>query len=320
MPRQHKFQSKIAVTEMFEKIALIGIGLIGSSLARDISARGLTKAISISTRSEATLKRAEELGLGDIYTSDMAEAVRDADLVIVSVPVGVSGAVAETIQSSLKPGAILTDVGSTKASVIAQMTPHVPEGVHFIPGHPLAGTEQSGPDAGFEGLFEGRWCILTPAPDADGDAVNKLRAFWNALGSRVEEMDPHHHDKVLAIVSHLPHIIAYNIVGTADDLETVTESEVIKYSASGFRDFTRLAASDPTMWRDVCLHNKDAILEMLARFSEDLAYLQKAIRWGDGDKLFDLFTRTRAIRRSIVEAGQDTDAPNFGRNQSNKDA
>ncbi len=205
-------------------------------------------------------------------------------------------------------------MGSTKASVIAQMQSHMPEHVHFIPGHPIAGTEHSGPDAGFAGLFVGRWCILTPVPGTDPDAVAKLRDFWNALGSKVEEMDPLHHDKVLAIVSHLPHIIAYNIVGTADDLETVTESEVIKYSASGFRDFTRLASSDPTMWRDVCLHNKDAILEMLARFSEDLAYLQRAIRWGDGDKLFDLFTRTRAIRRSIIEAGQDTAAPNFGRN------
>jgi len=193
------------------------------------------------------------------------------------------------------------------------MQPFIPEGVHFIPGHPIAGTEKSGPDAGFVGLFQGRWCILTPGPYEDPIAVSKLEAFWKALGSNVESMDPTHHDKVLAIVSHLPHIIAYNIVGTADDLETVTELEVIKYSASGFRDFTRLAASDPTMWRDVCLHNKDAILEMLARFSEDLAYLQRAIRWGDGEKLFDLFTRTRSIRRSIIEAGQDTAAPDFGR-------
>ena len=189
----------------------------------------------------------------------------------------------------------------------------MPESVHFIPGHPIAGTEYSGPDAGFAELFEGRWCILTPVPDTDPVAIERLADFWVALGSRVEEMDAAHHDKVLAIVSHLPHIIAYNIVGTADDLETVTESEVIKYSASGFRDFTRLAASDPTMWRDVCLHNKDAILEMLSRFSEDLAYLQRAIRWGDGDKLFELFTRTRAIRRSIIEAGQDTAAADFGR-------
>ena len=297
----------------YEHIALIGIGLIGSSIARDIKAQGLAGKVTISTRSAATLKRAEELELGDAYVANASEAVRDADLVIVSVPVGASGAVAEQIAGSLKPGATVTDVGSTKASVIAQMQPHMPGHVHFIPGHPIAGTEHSGPDAGFAGLFVGRWCILTPVAGTDASAVATLRAFWNALGSKVEEMDAAHHDKVLAIVSHLPHIIAYNIVGTAEDLETVTESEVIKYSASGFRDFTRLASSDPVMWRDVCLHNKDAILEMLARFSEDLAYLQRAIRWGDGEKLFDLFTRTRAIRRSIIEAGQDTAAPDFGR-------
>ena len=298
---------------LFDRIALIGNGLIGSSIARDIKESGLAGTLVISTRSEATLKRAEELGLGDLYVSSAADAVKDADLVIVSVPVGSSGMVAEQIAANLKPGAILTDVGSTKASVIAQMAPHVPAGVHFIPGHPLAGTEKSGPDAGFAGLFRGRWCIFTPLPDTDVAALERLREFWIALGSKIDEMDPEHHDKVLAIVSHLPHIIAYNIVGTADDLEAVTESEVIKYSASGFRDFTRLAASDPTMWRDVCLHNKDAILEMLARFSEDLAYLQRAIRWGEGDKLFELFSRTRNVRRSIIEAGQDVDAPDFGR-------
>jgi cyclohexadieny/prephenate dehydrogenase len=297
----------------FDRIALIGIGLIGSSIARDVKALGLAGEVVISTRSPETLKRAEELELGDRYTVSAAEAVEGADLVIVSVPVGASEAVAEQIAGHLKPGAIVTDVGSTKASVIAQMAPHMPDNVHFIPGHPLAGTEKSGPDAGFAGLFRDRWCIFTPLPDTDPDALDRLKAFWMALGSRIDEMDPQHHDKVLAIVSHLPHIIAYNIVGTADDLGTVTESEVIKYSASGFRDFTRLAASDPTMWRDVCLHNKDAILEMLARFSEDLAYLQRAIRWGEGDKLFELFTRTRAIRRSIVQAGQDVDAPDFGR-------
>ncbi|NRP88910.1 Prephenate dehydrogenase [Ensifer adhaerens] len=297
----------------FDRIALIGIGLIGSSIAHDIKRLGLAKEIVISTRSAETLKRAEELKLGDRYTPSSAEAVKDADLVIVSVPVGASESVAKEISAHLKPGAIVTDVGSTKASVIAQMQPHMPANVHFIPGHPLAGTEKSGPDAGFAGLFEGRWCIFTPIPGTDEAAIRKLRHFWETLGSRVDEMDPEHHDKVLAIVSHLPHLIAYNIVGTADDLETVTESEVIKYSASGFRDFTRLAASDPTMWRDVCLHNRDAILEMLSRFSEDLASLQRAIRWGEGDKIFELFTRTRAIRRSIVEAGQDVDAPDFGR-------
>lgn len=298
---------------MFERIALVGIGLIGSSLARVIRREGLARHIAIATRSQSTLKRAEELGLGDSYTTEAKEAARDADLVIVSVPVGSSGEVAAEIAPALKKGAILTDVGSTKASVIAQIEPHVPEGVHFIPGHPLAGTEKSGPDAGFADLFDNRWCIFTPLPGTDPKALEKLSEFWRRCGSNIDTMDPQHHDMTLAIVSHLPHIIAYNIVGTADDLESVTKTEVIKYSASGFRDFTRLAASDPTMWRDVCLHNKDAILEMLARFSEDLASLQRAIRWGDGEKLFDLFTRTRAIRRSIIEAGQDIDVPDFGR-------
>jgi len=297
----------------FQKIALIGIGLIGSSIARAVKEKGIAREVAVTTRSPLTLARAEELGLGTFYTERATEAVKDADLVIVSVPVGASGAVAKEISGAMKPGAILTDVGSTKASVISQMLPYIQEGVHFIPGHPIAGTEHSGPDAGFAELFEGRWCVLTPVPGSDADAIQRLRAFWETLGSRVDEMDAEHHDKVLAIVSHLPHIIAYNIVGTAADLETVTESEVIKYSASGFRDFTRLAASDPVMWRDVCLHNKDAILEMLARFSEDLAFLQRAIRWGEGDKLFDLFTRTRAVRRSIIEAGQDTSEADFGR-------
>ncbi|WP_420407397.1 prephenate/arogenate dehydrogenase family protein [Hoeflea sp.] len=298
---------------LFKKIALIGIGLIGSSLARVIAAKGLAGHVAIATRSAVTLDAARALDLGDSYTQSNAEAVRDADLVIVSVPVGASEAVARDIGAHLKPGTIVSDVGSTKASVISQMAQHMPSNVHFIPGHPIAGTEHSGPEAGFAELFENRWCILTPLPGTDADAIKRLAGFWEACGSTVEQMDPDHHDRVLAIVSHLPHIIAYNIVGTADDLETVTKSEVIKYSASGFRDFTRLAASDPVMWRDVCLHNKDAVLEMLARFSEDLSSLQRAIRWGDGDKLFELFTRTRGIRRSIIEAGQETDAPNFGR-------
>ena len=230
-----------------------------------------------------------------------------------SVPVGASGGVAQSISAALKPGAIVTDAGSTKRSVIDQMKPHMPAHVHFIPGHPIAGTEYSGPDSGFAALFENRWCILTPLPGTDPEALDRLSRFWQRCGSDVDRMDADHHDRVLAVVSHLPQLISYNIVGTASDLEAVTESEVIKYSASGFRDFTRLAASDPTMWRDVCLHNRDAILEMLARFSEDLASLQKAIRWGDGDMLFDLFTRTRHIRTSIIEAGQDVDTPNFGR-------
>jgi cyclohexadieny/prephenate dehydrogenase len=298
---------------LFDRIALVGIGLIGSSLARVIRREGLARHVAISTRSASTLARAEELGLGDSYSTDPAIAAAGADLVVVSVPVGASGEAAEAIAPALKAGAIVTDVGSTKGSVIAQMRPRLPTNVHFIPGHPLAGTEKSGPDAGFAELFENRWCVFTPLPDTDPEALERLSEFWRRCGSNVDTMDPDHHDMVLAIVSHLPHIIAYNIVGTADDLQTVTKSEVIKYSASGFRDFTRLAASDPTMWRDVCLHNKDAILEMLARFSEDLASLQRAIRWGDGEKLFDLFTRTRAIRRSIIEAGQEVDAPDFGR-------
>ena len=299
--------------QRFPRIALVGIGLIGSSLARAIRERGLADHVAVATRSADTLAEAQALELGDSYTTDAAEAARGADLVVVSVPVGASGAVAKTIAPALKPGAILTDVGSTKASVIEAMAPHVPDGVHFVPGHPIAGTEKSGPSAGFASLFEGRWCILTPPSDADGAAVARLAAFWEAVGSRVEAMDPEHHDRVLAIVSHLPHIIAYCITGTADDLETVTESEVIKYSASGFRDFTRLAASDPVMWRDVCLHNRDAILEMLARFSEDLSALQRDIRYGNGAALEAAFVRTRSIRRSIIEAGQDTPAANFGR-------
>ena len=302
---------------LFDRVALIGIGLIGSSLARAIRRRGLARRIAISTRSQATLDRARALELGDDYRTDAGETVRGADLVIVSVPVGASGSVAEAIGPDLAPGAIVTDVGSTKRSVITQTAPHVPDGVHFIPGHPIAGTEYSGPDAGFATLFEDRWCILTPLPGTDAAALGKLRLFWERCGSAVDEMDPDHHDRVLAVVSHLPQLISYNIVGTASDLETVTKSEVIKYSASGFRDFTRLAASDPTMWRDVCLHNKDAILEMLARFSEDLSSLQRAIRWGEADALFDLFARTRDIRKSIIEAGQDVDKPNFGRQPVN---
>ncbi len=298
----------------FDRIALIGIGLIGSSIAHDIKRLGLAKDVVISTRSAETLKRAEELKLGDRYTPSSADAVKDADLVVVSVPVGASGSVAAEISAHLKPGAIVTDVGSTKASVIAQMQPYMPDNVHFIPGHPIAGTEKSGPDAGFAGLFEGRWCIFTPIPGTDEQAIKRLRHFWESLGSRVDEMDAAHHDKVLAIVSHLPHLIAYNIVGTADDLETVTESEVIKYSAPPASATSPVSQrrTQPCGATSACT-NRDAILEMLARFSEDLAYLQRAIRWGEGDKIFELFTRTRAIRRSIVEAGQDVDAPDFGR-------
>ncbi len=302
---------------MFEKIALIGIGLIGSSLARVIRREKLAKQISISTRSEDTLKRARALELGDEYQLDPAIAVKDADLVVVCTPVGACGQVARRIGPALKKGALVTDVGSVKCSVIRQMAGLIPDGVDFVPGHPIAGTEYSGPDAGFASLFEGRWCILTPLEGSDPEAIQKLKTFWEKCGSDVEIMDAEHHDLVLAITSHLPHLIAYNIVGTADDLASDTRSEVIKFSASGFRDFTRLAASDPTMWRDVFIHNKEAVLEILGRFSEDLSSLQRAIRRGDGEALYERFSRTRNIRRSIVEIGQDVEAPNFGRDQAN---
>ena len=295
------------------RLALIGIGLIGSSIARAARQAGLAEEIAVQTRSAGTLETARALGLGDSYTTSAAEVVRDADLVILSIPVGACGGVAEAISGSLKSGAIVSDVGSVKMSVVNQMAPHIPDGVHFVPAHPVAGTEHSGPEAGFAELFHNRWCILTPPEGTDPDAVARLRAFWEAMGSNVEVMAPAHHDLVLAITSHVPHLIAYNIVGTAAHLEEVTQSEVMKFAAGGFRDFTRIAASDPTMWRDVFLHNREAVLEMLGRFSEDLTALQRAIRWGDGDALFDLFTHTRAIRRGIVESGQDTAEPDFGR-------
>lgn len=298
---------------MFEKVTLIGIGLIGSSLSHVMRRAGLAKTITVNSRSQETINRAKELNLGDEYHLDAAEAVNGADLVIVCVPVGACEAVAQTIAPALKEGAIVTDVGSVKGSVIKQMKPYLPNTVHFVPGHPVAGTEYSGPDSGFASLFEERWCILTPLAGTDENAVESLTKFWKACGSMVEIMEPDHHDLVLAITSHLPHLIAYNIVGTADDLATDSKSEVIKFSASGFRDFTRLAASDPTMWRDVALHNKDAILETLGRFSEDLSALQRAIRRNDGEQLFEMFTRTRGIRRSVIEMGQDVAAPNFGR-------
>ncbi len=299
---------------LFDRLALIGIGLIGSSISHVVRREGLVGSIAISTRSLETLERAEELGLGDSYSLSMEEAVKNADLVIHCAPVGASEAIAKAIAPHLKPGAIVTDVGSVKASVISQMSPHIPEGVHLVCGHPVAGTEYSGPDAGFASLFENRWVILTPENDANAEAVEKLTRFWQGCGANVETMEARHHDLVLAITSHIPQLISYNIVDTAANLEAVTESEVMKYSAGGFRDFTRLASSDPTMWRDVYLHNKDAVLETLARFSEDLTALQRAIRWGDGEKLFEIFTRTRKIRQAIIDAGQEIDAPNFGRN------
>ena len=298
---------------IFRKIALIGIGLIGGSIARVARRDHLVDEIAISARSRATLDRAEELQLGDSYWLDPADAVRDADCVILCAPVGASGAIAAAIAPALKSGAIVSDVGSVKGDVVRQMLPHIPAGVHFVPAHPVAGTEQSGPDSGFADLFKGRWCILTPPEGTDPAAVDALSAFWQACGSTIEVMTPDHHDMVLAITSHIPHLIAYNIVGTAAHLEEVTASEVIKFSAGGFRDFTRIAASDPTMWRDVFLHNREAVIEMLGRFIEDLFALQRSIRFGEGDDLFDLFTRTRAIRRSIIDVGQDTDAADFGR-------
>jgi len=297
----------------FNKIALIGFGLIGGSIARAARAQGLAKQIVTSARSAKTRARVKELGVVDAVVETNVEAVKDADLVILCIPVGACGPVAQEIGSTLAPGAIVSDVGSVKGAIVRDMAPHLPATAHFVPAHPVAGTEHSGPDSGFAELFINRWCILTPPEGTDAAATEKLRAFWAALGARVEIMTPDHHDLVLAITSHLPHLIAYTIVGTADELQQVTSSEVIKFSAGGFRDFTRIAASDPTMWRDVFLNNKDAVLEMLGTFNEDLSKLTRAIRRGDGEALFEHFTRTRAIRRGIVEIGQDSAAPDFGR-------
>ena len=298
---------------IFDRVALIGFGLIGGSIARAARLQGLAGEIIATARSAKTRERVMELGIVDRVVETNVEAVQDADLVILCIPVGACGPVAVEIAGHLKPGAIISDVGSVKASVVKDMAPHLPAGVHFVPAHPVAGTENSGPDSGFAELFINRWCILTPPEGTEAKATEKLRAFWAALGAKVEVMTPEHHDLVLAITSHLPHLIAYTIVGTADELAQVTSSEVIKFSAGGFRDFTRIAASDPTMWRDVFLANKDAVLEMLGTFNEDLSKLTRAIRRGDGEALFEHFTRTRAIRRGIVEIGQDSAAPDFGR-------
>jgi cyclohexadieny/prephenate dehydrogenase len=298
---------------IFSRLALIGAGLIGSSIARAARAQNAVRAITATARSAATRRRLAELGLADHVVETNAEAVEGADLVIVCIPVGACGAVAVEIAPHLAAGAIVSDVGSVKGTVVRDMAPYIPAGVHFVPAHPVAGTENSGPDAGFAELFVNRWCILTPPPGVDQAAVERLATFWRLIGANVESMSPEHHDLVLGITSHLPHLIAYTIVGTADDLSQVTRSEVLQFSAGGFRDFTRIAASDPTMWRDVFLANKDAVLEMLGRFNEDLAILTRAIRRGDGDTLFQQFSRTRAIRRGIVEIGQDSPAPDFGR-------
>jgi cyclohexadieny/prephenate dehydrogenase len=301
----------------FKRIALIGFGLIGGSIARAARAQGLVGEIVTTARSAKSRARIAELGIVDSVVKTNAEAVKDADLVILCIPVGACGPVAQEIAAHLKSGAIVSDVGSVKGTVVRDMAPHLPATTHFVPAHPVAGTENSGPDSGFAELFINRWCILTPPEGTDPTAVAKLRAFWSAMGAKVEVMTPDHHDLVLAITSHLPHLIAYTIVGTADELAKVTSSEVIKFSAGGFRDFTRIAASDPTMWRDVFLANKDAVLEMLGTFTEDLSKLTRAIRRGDGEALFEHFTRTRAIRRGIVEIGQDSAAPDFGRPHAN---
>ena len=298
---------------IYQRVALIGLGLIAGSMSLAMREKGLAGETVGTARSAKTRETAREIALVDRVVETPSEAVRDADLVVLAVPVGAMGAVAREIAPHLKPGATLTDVGSVKRAVIEAVAPHVPEGVHFIPGHPLAGTEHSGPRSGFSSLFEGRFCLLVPDRPADEAALGRLSRLWREMGSKVELMDPDHHDLVLAVTSHAPHLIAYTMVGVADDLRRVTDSEVIRYSAAGFRDFTRIAASDPVMWRDVFLHNKDATLEILGRFTEELFALQRAIRAGDGPFLEEYFTRTRAIRRGIIEAGQDTDAPDFGR-------
>ena len=287
---------------MFERVALIGIGLINSSIARLLKRDNLAGEIVINSRRQETLDRAMELGLAERAEIDAAAAVDGADFIVLGAPVGANATIAESIGTSLKSGAIVSDVGSVKGAVISDVTPHLPDGVHLVPAHPVAGTEFSGPDAGFAELFENSWCILTPPEGCDSKALEKVTEFWRHAGSMVDVMDAAHHDKVLAIISHLPHLLAYNIVGTVKDIELVTDRDVVKYAAGGFRDFTRIAASNPVMWRDIFLKNQDAVLEMLGRFSEDLAALQRAIRWGDGDKLEELFTRTRAIRSDLIAA------------------
>jgi cyclohexadieny/prephenate dehydrogenase len=293
------------------KVAIIGLGLIGSSIARGVREALPGVKLHGYDRDETVRARASELGLGEIAPTPV-DAVAEADLIILCVPVGAMAEAAQSISGALKPGAIVSDVGSSKTTVTAELEQILKE-ARIVPAHPVAGTENSGPDAGFAALFHGRWCILTPGAAGDGDAVLVLRRFWEALGAKVEVMDPKHHDMVLAVTSHIPHLIAFTIVGTASDFEQVTQSEVIKYSAGGFRDFTRIAASSPVMWRDIFLANREAVLDTLQRFSEDLSLLQRAIRLGDGETLFKLFSRTSSIRRSIVQEGQDTAAPDFGR-------
>jgi len=289
---------------LFERVAFIGIGLIGASMALAMRREGLVRSIVAVARRPKTRKAALDLGIVDEATKDYAAAVKGADLVVIATPVGTNGPIAKIISSHLKPGAIVTDVGSVKKAVVDAIAPHIPKGVHFVPGHPIAGTEHSGPEAGFAELFQNRWTILTPMPRTSPKATAKVTEMWRRIGANVAAMEPAHHDMVLAITSHLPHLIAYTIVGTASDLSGDLKQEVIKYSASGFRDFTRIAASDPIMWRDIFLNNREAVLEILQRFTEDLTAMQRVIRKGDGQALEDSFTRTRAIRRGIIEAKQ----------------
>lgn len=303
------------MSHLYQRVAFIGLGLIAGSMALAMRRGDLVAEIVGTARSAETRAIAAEIGLVDRVTDTAAAAVKGADLVVLCVPVGAMADVAQEIAPHLAKGATVTDVGSVKQAVIDAVGPHMPAYVHFIPGHPLAGTEHSGPRSGFAELFDNRWTILTPLDGTDASATDRLTRLWQGMGAQVDLMDPPHHDLVLAVTSHTPHLIAYTMVGVADDLRRVTDSEVIKYSAAGFRDFTRIAASDPTMWRDVFLTNKEATLEILGRFTEELFALQRAIRRGDGDHLHAYFTRTRAIRRGIIDAGQDTDAPNFGRNK-----
>ncbi len=301
------------MTPIYDRVALIGLGLIAGSMGLAMQRAGLVREITGYARTAKTRETAARLGLVTRVCDSAAEAAEGADLVVLCVPVGAMGAVAAEIAPALKPGATVSDVGSVKRSVFDAVTPHVPEGVHFVAAHPMAGTEHSGPESGFAELFDNRWCLIVPPEGADPAAVDRLERFWRGLGSNTERMEVEHHDLVCAVVSHVPHLIAYTMVGVADDFRRVSEQEVIKFSAAGFRDFTRIAASDPTMWRDVFMTNKEATLEILGRFTEELFALQRAIRTGDGQHLFDYFTHTRAIRRGIIDAGQDTAAPDFGR-------
>lgn len=303
---------------IYPRVALIGLGLIASSMYWAMKRGAVAAHVTGYARSEATRDTARQIGLCDTVVDDMGAAVAEADLVVLATPVGVMGHVAAEIAPFLKPGATVIDVGSVKRTVIDEVAPHLPEGVHFVPCHPMAGTEHSGPESGFATLYDNRWCLIVPVEGSDPEAVARVETYWQALGANTEVMEPDHHDLVCAVVSHVPHLIAYTMVGVADDLRRVSDQEVIKFSAAGFRDFTRIAASDPTMWRDVFLTNKDATIEILGRFTEELMALQRAIRTGDGEQLHAYFTRTRAIRRGILEAGQDTNEPDFGRAKGNR--